>query len=123
MADFPLFNDTQYWFLITDDDAAGAVVAAPAGDVDSVVSSNAASIAMTVEPMPSGASAGAPSVHVVPMVQATTGISCTLSDTAGLPMPVVVTFSVAPNPAPTSLALDTATVVTASQAIPAAPGP
>ncbi len=123
MADFPLFNDTQYWFLIDDDDSAGAVVPAPAGDVDSVASGNAASIAMTVEPMPSGPSAGAPSVHVVPMVQVTTNISCTLSDTAGLPMPNVVTFSVGPNPAPATLALDTATVVTATQAVPAAPGP
>ncbi len=123
MADFPLFNDTQYWFLIDDDDAAGAVVPLPAGDVVSVASGNAASIAMVVEPMPSGPSAGAPSVHVSPMVQATTGISCTLTDTAGQPMPVVVTFSVAANPAPASLALDTATVVTSKQPVPAAPGP
>ncbi len=128
MADFPLLNDTQYWFLIDDDDAAGAVVPAPAGDVNSVASGSA-SLTMTVEPMPSGPSAGMPSVHVVPMVQLSDasngggGITCTLSDTAGLPMPVIVSFSIGPNTAPTSLALDTATVVTAAQAVPTAPGP
>jgi len=121
MADFPLFNDTQYWFLIDDEDAMKAVVPAPAGDVDTV--DTTASIGMTVEPMPSGPSAGAPSVHVVPLVQVTTGIPCQLHDTAGLPMSVPVTFSVGPNPAAAFLALNTATVVTASQAIPAAPGP
>ena len=128
MADMPLFNDTQYWFLIDDDDAAGAVVPAPAGDVNAVASGSA-SLTMTVEPMPSGPSAGKPSVHVVPTVQLSDasngggGISCTLSDTAGLPMPIIVTFSIGPNPTPTSLALDTATVVTTTQAVPTAPGP
>ncbi len=123
MADTPLFNNLQYWFLINDDDAAGAVVAAPPGDVDTVVSGDTA-IAMNVEAMPSGPSAGAPAVHCVPMVQVSNlGITCTLHDTAGLPMPVVEMFHVVNNPAPVALALDTATVVSAAQPIPALAGP
>ncbi len=123
MADIPLFNNLQYWFLIDDDDAAGAVVAAPPGDVNAVTSGDTG-IAMNVEAMPSGPSAGAPSVHCVPMVQVSNlGITCTLTDTAGLPMPVVPTFNVVPNPAPIALALDTATVVSAAQQVPALAGP
>ncbi len=128
MADIPLFNNLQYFFLIDDDDAAGAAVAAPPGDVNSVTSGSTA-ITMTVETMPSGPSAGAPAVHCIPTViqsdasNAGGGITCLLTDTAGLPMPVIPTFSVSPNPAPVALALDTATVVTVTQAVPTLAGP
>ncbi len=123
MADIPLFNNLQYDFLIDDDDAAGAVVAAPPNDVNTVASGDTG-IAMTISTMPSGPSAGKPSVHCVPMVQVSNlGITCTLTDTAGLPMPVVPTFNVIANPTPTALALDTATVVTTAQPIPVLAGP
>src|SRR5579863_2371309 len=68
---FELANDEVATVTILVRDAAGDVVAAPAGDVFSVASSNAASLGVAI-----GAdAAGAPAVVMTPMVQASPNIS------------------------------------------------
>ncbi len=124
MADFPLLNNEVYDFPIVTRDAAGAIVPANAGDVDTV-STAATAIAATLGTMPSGA----PSCHIVPLVQESDtangggGLVVTITDSNGLPMSGVPTFSVGPSLAPATVGLDLTGVVTASQPVPALAGP
>jgi hypothetical protein len=127
MADFPLTNTSIYDFLLEDLDAAGVVVPPNPGDVVSVVSGgpNAASITMSIGTMPASAGpvAGEPSLHCVPMVISTTGVTCTLSDTAGLADASALTFSVVDSAAPAAIDASMTTFSTTPQARPTAPGP
>ena len=125
MADFPLTNTLIYDFLLEDLDAAGVAVPPNPGDVDSVVSGNPNSIAMSIGTMPASAGpvAGEPSLHCVPMVIATTGITATLTDTAGLPMSGPLSFAVVDSTAPASIGALLTTMATTPQPRPTAPGP
>jgi hypothetical protein len=131
MADFPLTNTLIYDFLLEDLDAAGVVVPPNPNDVDSVVSSNPVSVAMSIGVMPAsaGAVAGEPSLHCVPGVilsDATNGgggITATLSVTSGLPMSGPLTFSVVDSVAPASIGALLTTFATTPQPRPAATGP
>ncbi len=124
MADFQLLNNEVYDFPIVTRDAAGDIVPANAGDVDSVATT-ATAIAATLGTMPGGG----PSCHIVPMVQMSDstngggGLVVTITDSDGLPMAGVPTFSVSPSLAPASVGIDMTGVVTTSQAVPTATGP
>ncbi len=124
MADFQLLNNEVYDFPIVTRDAAGAIVPANPGDVDTVATASTA-IAATLGTMPGGG----PSCHIVPLVQLNDstngggGIVVTVTDSDGLPMAGVPTFSVGQNLTPASVGVDITGVVTAPQPVPAAPGP
>jgi hypothetical protein len=90
---YALNNNEVYWFPLTDEDAQGNIVPAPAGDTVSAVGGGpfAASLAFAVGVMPAGSpDAGAPAVSATPMVAESDagnsggGISVVLTDTAGL---------------------------------------
>jgi hypothetical protein len=124
MADFQLLNNEVYDFPLVTRDAAGAIVPANPTDVDTVATA-ATAIAATLGTMPGGG----PSVHIVPLVQLSDGTNgggglvVNITDSDGLPMAGVPTFSVVNNLAPASVGVDVTGVVTTSQPVPAAAGP
>jgi hypothetical protein len=124
MADFQLLNNEVYDFPIVTRDAAGDIVAAPPGDIDTVASTSTA-VTVSLGAMPGGG----PSLHIVPIVALSDstngggGIVVTITDSAGLAMAGVPTFSIVANVTPASVGLDLTGVVTTPQTIPTAAGP
>ena len=120
MANFQLKNDTAADILITTVNDAGAIVPAPAGDVDSVVSSDPTKLAATIATMPSGAFAGAPSLHLMPVMKGpfVGTLTATLTDSAGLRQDIIGVDIVEDTTA-TAVSVDFANVVLTPQAVPA----
>lgn len=127
-----LANNEVYFFPLVDKDAAGNVVAAPAGDMVSVSASgpHAASLTAALTVMPGTSN---PAISLTPVVVESDagngggGIGIVLTDSAGLTEDTATTgllFDIV-NPAivPTTEGLDTTNFVTQSQATPTAPGP
>jgi hypothetical protein len=137
LANFQLLNNRKYSFPIVDRDAAGDIVPASPADVDSVVSSMPASVAMAIGVVPAlnddgtpNPHAGGPSVECTPMVilsDASNGggsIEAVVSDSAGLAKFQTYLFDVVQNLTPTTIGLDLGSgVTTTSQPVPTAPGP
>lgn len=118
MANYELADDEVLTATILVRNAAGAVVAAPAGDVFSAVSSNPASLAATI-----GTDAhGAPALVATPLVQASPDITVTVSDSAGLTAFEQV-FDIVQDVTPKAIGLDLADAALTPQAPPTAPGP
>ena len=132
MPNIELLNDQVSFFPIVTRDAAGNVVPAAAGDVDSVVSSNPTSLGMAIGALPTAQGAypaGAVALVVTPLVALSNpsngggSISAQLTDTAGLPMAQAYLFDIVADLTPKNVGLDTTVVETTSQAVPAASGP
>lgn len=112
MADIPLANDLIYTIPIVTEDAAGNVVPPPTGDTFSAVSSDPSSLGCVIGAVASGA----PAVVLTPLKQAATGVTVTVTDSAGLTQDVA-TFDIGPGTA-TMIALDFKDETTQSQAVP-----
>jgi hypothetical protein len=118
---FQLKNDTIADILITTINDAGAIVAAPAGDVDSVISSDATKLAATIGTMPAtSAFAGSPSLHLVPVMKGPfVGVlTATLTDSAGLRQDIVG-VDIVEDLTATALSVDLTNVVLTPQPVPA----
>jgi hypothetical protein len=118
MPNFELKNDTVATIPIETTDSAGTVEPAPSGDVFTVVSSAPASLGAAI----GATAAGGPAVVLTPLVQASPGISVTVSDSDGLQQYVQL-VDVVPDTSDTNVILDVADAVLASQPAPANPGP
>jgi hypothetical protein len=115
MANFELANDEVATIPILVDDAAGQPVPPPAGDTFTAVSSSP-SLGVAVVTTPKAA------VVLTPMVQASPGISVTVSDSAGLTSFILVVDIVEDTTAK-AITLDVADATEVSQPTPTAPGP
>lgn len=117
MTTVSIYNDKVSSAPLLFQNSVGVTVAAPSGDT-LTASSGSASLGAAI-----GGTTSAPLLVLTPMVQAGTGYVVTVSDTKGLPA-ATFTFNITSDPAtPTQIALNTLTMTTVSQAIPAAPGP
>lgn len=117
MPNFELSDDKVATVTILVRDAAGDVVPAPAGDTFSVASSSPSlGVAIGAD------AAGAPAVVMTPMVQASPGITVTVSDSAGL-MAFAQVVDIVPDVAPKAIGLDLANAAEVDQPPPTAPGP
>lgn len=112
MADIALANDLVYTIGIVGIDGAGNPAPLPAGDVASAVSSDATALGVTIGTI----GAGAPAVVLTPLKQNATGVTVTVTDTAGLTQDVA-TFDIGPGVAK-SLGLDFANETTTPQPVP-----
>lgn len=118
MANYELLNDQQVTITIKTTDAGGKVETYPAGDVFSVVSSNSASLDAKI-----GAdAAGNPAVILTPLVQASPGLTFTVSDSAGLAV-AIQAVDIVEDTSDTNIILDIADATHTSQPVPTAPGP
>lgn len=118
MPNFELASDEVATITIKTVNAAGSVEPYPAGDVFTAVSSNAASLGAAI-----GADAsGNPALILTPLVQASPGISVTVSDSTGL-VQAVQLVDIVVDVKPTNVVLDIADAVLSSQTTPTAPGP
>lgn len=112
MANFEIPNDIIATIPILVDDAAGEPVPAPAGDVFTAVSSS-----------PSlGVAINGSSLVLTPLVQASPGISVTVSDSAGLASFTQI-VDIVQDTTPKAITLDLAHVTGAPQPVPTATGP
>lgn len=118
MPNFELPNDEVVTITIKTTDSAGAVVPVPAGDTFSVVTSNPASLSATI-----GKDAGGnPALVLAALVQASPGLTVTVTDSAGLPQ-AILAVDIVPDVAPTNVILDLPDATHTTQAVPTAPGP
>lgn len=121
MANFQLKNDFVADILITTINDAGAIVPAPAGDIDSVISSDPTKLAATIGVMPVPSPfAGSPSLHLVPVMKGpfVGTLTATLTDSAGLRQDVVG-VDIVEDLTATALSVDVTNVVMTPQAVPA----
>jgi hypothetical protein len=128
-ANIQLKNDQILTLPIVVDDANGDVVPAPAGDVDTVVSNNPASLhavlgATTVAFTLNNVSfpVGSPAAVINALVQVSPGLSFTITDTAGL-VADVQGVDIVPDTTPTSINTNPANSTSVPQPVPTAPGP
>lgn len=118
MANYELLNDQQVTVTIKTTDSSGKVEPYPPGDIFSVVSSNPASLGAAI-----GAdAAGNPAVILTPLVQASPGLTFTVSDSAGLAVAIQAVDIVA-DTTDTNIVLDLADATHVSQPVPTNPGP
>lgn len=113
MADIPLSNDLVYTIGVIGVDGAGNPAPLPAGDVVSAVASDPTSLGVAIGTI---GSAGAPAVVLTPLKQNATGVTVTVTDTAGLTQDVA-TFDIGPGVAK-GLGLDFADETTTPQPVP-----
>ena len=118
MPNLELLNDTVVTIPIQTQEAAGQVVPAPAGDTFTVVSSNSASLGAAI----AADASGNPTLVLTPLVQASPGITVTVSDADGLVQAVQLCDIVA-DLTPTNVVLDIADETTSPQPVPTNPGP
>jgi len=118
MPNFEVMNDAVYTVTIKTTNSAGTVEPTPAGDVFTAVSSNPASLRVAV----GTDAAGNPAVVMTPLVQASPGLTVTVSDSSGLAQFVQIVDIVA-DVADTNIILDVADATHVSQPVPTAPGP
>lgn len=114
MSNYELKNDTIATIAIQTKDAGGDVVAPPAGDTFSVASSSPS--------LGAALSADGNSVILTPLVQASPGISVTVSDKNGLAQAILL-VDIVTDVTPTNIVLDVADATLAPQPTPPAPGP
>jgi hypothetical protein len=118
MPNYELTDDSVVTITIKTTNSAGVVEPYPPGDVFSVVSSNPASLTAAI-----GKDAGGnPAVVLTPLVQASPGLTVTVSDSAGLAQFVQI-VDIVQDVADTNIILDLTTATKVSQPVPTAPGP
>lgn len=118
MANFELANDEVATIGILVDDASGAPVAAPAGDVFTVVSSNPASLGAAM----GTTAAGGPAIVLTPLVQVSPGLQVTVTDSAGLTA-FTQLIDIVQDTTPKAITLDITNAVEVAQPVPTATGP
>lgn len=117
MPNFELPNDEVVTITIETTNSAGVVEPYPSGDVFTAASSSP-SLGVAI-----GADAkGNAAVVLTPLVQASPGITVTVSDSAGLSSATLV-VDIVPDVTDTNIVLDVADATHVSQPVPAAPGP
>ena len=119
---YELANDTVAYIPITTLDAAGAVVPAPSGDAFSAASSNPASLTAAIGVMPAGSAIQGPALVLTPLVQASPGLTVTITDTAGLTSDTQ-DVDIVQDLTPKSIGLNLTGATTTPQAVPTNPGP
>jgi hypothetical protein len=117
MPNFELPNDEVVTISIETTNSNGAVEPVPAGDVFTAKSSSA-SLGVAV----SADKNGNPTLVLTPLVQASPGISVTVTDSAGLAQATLV-VDIVPDVTDTNIVLDVADATHTSQPVPTAPGP
>jgi hypothetical protein len=113
MPNLEILNDTIVTIPIQTQDAEGGVVSPPPGDTFTAVSSLPNSL---------GASVVGSSLVLTPLVQASPGITVTVSDADGLAQAVQI-CDIVPDLSPKNVVLDIAGETTTSQPVPPNPGP
>lgn len=113
-----ILNDTVVTIPIQTQDAAGQVVPAPPGDTFTAASSLTASLGAAI----AADANGNPTLVLTPLVQASPGITVTVSDADGLTQAVQICDIVA-DLTPKNVVLDIAAETTTPQPVPGAPGP
>ena len=122
MPNFELPNDEIVTIPIETTNQAGVVEPVPSGDVFSVASSSA-SLGVAIGVVPAGApGAGGPAIVLTPLVQASPGITVTVTDSAGLQQWVQI-VDIVPDVTDTNIVLDVANATSVAQPVPTAPGP
>lgn len=115
MPNYELFNDTVAAIPIQTTNSQGVVEPPPAGDTFTAVSSSP-SLGAAIVTTPALA------LVLTPLVQASPGITVTISDSAGLKVATQLVDIVA-DTTDTNIILDLAGAQTTSQSVPTAPGP
>jgi hypothetical protein len=118
MPNLELEDDVVATITIGTTNSAGVVEPVPVGDTFSVVSSKPASLQAAIGVDKSGN----PAVVLTPLVQASPGITITVSDSKGLAALQQI-VDIVPDVTPTNILLDIAGMTTASQPAPTNPGP
>jgi hypothetical protein len=117
MPNFELPNDEVVTIGIQTTNSAGAVEPVPTGDVFTVASSSP-SLGVAI----GATAAGNPAIVLTPLVQASPGITVTVSDSAGLKLATQV-IDIVPDVTPANIVLDVADATHTTQPVPTAPGP
>jgi hypothetical protein len=120
VANIELANDEVLFIPILTDNAEGMPVAPPAGDTFSVVS-DSPSLAVAIDTT-TLAPPGTPAVKINATVQASPGLSFTVSDSAGLTV-FIQGVDIVPDTTPKAITLDLAHEVVQAQPVPTVPGP
>lgn len=118
MPNYELPDDEVLTVTIKTTNTAGATEPVPAGDVFTVVSSNPASLGATI----GTDAAGNPAVVLTPLVQASPGLTITVSDSSGLTQAVQI-IDIVQDVTPKNVVLDFVDATSVPQAVPANPGP
>lgn len=113
MPNLEILNDTVVTIPIQTQDAEGVVVPAPSGDIFTAASSAPNSL---------GAAISGTNLVLTPLVQASPGITVTVTDSSGLVSATQVCDIVA-DLTPKNIVLDIAAETTAPQPVPTNPGP
>lgn len=116
MPNYELLNDTIATIPVQTTNSAGVVEPPPTGDTFTAVSSLPASLGVSIITAPALA------LVLTPLVQASPGITVTVSDSAGLKVATQLVDIVA-DATPTNVILDLADATTVAQPVPTAPGP
>lgn len=120
MSTYKLPNDKIADIMITTINDQGVLVPAPEGDIDSVVSSDPASLGAVIGTMPSGPFAGKPSLRINALRKGpVAALTATITDSAGLLMDVV-DIEIVENLTPKAIALDFVDAVLTPQPVPPA---
>lgn len=117
MPNYELRDDTVATVPIQTTNSAGVVEPPPAGDTFTAMSSLPASLAVSI-----GSNAAGPTLILTPLVQASPGITVTVSDSAGLTVATQL-VDIVQDTTDTNILLDLADATTTHQAVPTAPGP
>lgn len=115
MPNYELLNDTIATIPVQTTNSAGVVEPPPSGDTFTAVSSLPASLGVSIITAPLA-------LVLTPLVQASPGITVTVSDSAGLKVATQLVDIVA-DATPTNVILDLADATTVAQPVPTAPGP
>ena len=115
MPNYELKDDTVATIPIQTTNSAGVVEPPPAGDVFSAKSSSP-SLGVSIVTSPSLA------LVLTPLVQASPGITVTVSDSAGLAVATQI-VDIVQDVTPTNVVLDLAAAALTPQPVPLAPGP
>jgi hypothetical protein len=116
MPNYELMDDTIATVPIQTTNDVGVVEPPPTGDTFTAVSSLPASLGVSVVTSPVLA------LVLTPLVQASPGITVTVSDSAGLKVATQL-VDIVTDTTPTNVILDLAGATTVSQPVPSAPGP
>jgi hypothetical protein len=120
MANYQLKNDVVADILITSINDAKVLVATPAGDIDSVVSSDPGKLNAVIGTMPAPSPfIGMASLRINAVMKGPfTGLTVTITDSAGLKSDVAG-IDIVEDTTPTAISLDFSSVVLTPQPVPA----